>query len=165
MTEELRLMPQRPSIPLRLLGRSGIRVSKLGLGTMTFGTEWGFGADEEAARKIYAAYREAGGNFVDTANNYNQGTSEEIVGRLVASERDAVVLATKFTFPVDVDNPNSSGITERACGRASRAACGVSAPTTSTCSGSMRGTSARRPTRRCAGWTTSYGLGRCSRSG
>jgi aryl-alcohol dehydrogenase-like predicted oxidoreductase len=96
---------------LRLLGRSGIRVSELCLGTMTFGTEWGFGAEESEARQIYAAYREAGGNFVDTANNYNQGTSETILGRLVADERDAIVLATKFTFPFPTAgaNPNSSG--------------------------------------------------------
>src|SRR6516164_9168482 len=99
------------SIRLRLLGRSGIRVSELCLGTMTFGTEWGFGAEESEARRIYAAYREAGGNFVDTANNYNQGTSETILGRLVANERDAIVLATKFTFPypADLAHPNSSG--------------------------------------------------------
>jgi aryl-alcohol dehydrogenase-like predicted oxidoreductase len=99
------------SIRLRLLGRSGIRVSELCLGTMTFGTEWGFGAEESEARQIYAAYREAGGNFVDTANNYNQGTSESILGRLVADERDAIVLATKFTFPFPTlgANPNSSG--------------------------------------------------------
>jgi aryl-alcohol dehydrogenase-like predicted oxidoreductase len=99
------------SIRLRLLGRSGIRVSELCLGTMTFGTEWGFGAEESEARQIYAAYREAGGNFVDTANNYNQGTSERILGRLLAGERDAVVVATKFTFPYPTDaaNPNSSG--------------------------------------------------------
>jgi aryl-alcohol dehydrogenase-like predicted oxidoreductase len=99
------------SVRLRLLGRSGIRVSELCLGTMTFGTEWGFGAEESEARQIYAAYREAGGNFVDTANNYNQGTSEAILGRLIAGERDAVVVATKFGFPYPTSavHPNSSG--------------------------------------------------------
>ncbi len=99
------------SLGTRLLGRSGIRVSDMCLGTMTFGTEWGFGTDEGSAAQIYAAYRDAGGNFVDTANNYNQGTSETILGRLVGSERDAVVLATKFTFPYPTDtaNRNASG--------------------------------------------------------
>jgi aryl-alcohol dehydrogenase-like predicted oxidoreductase len=78
---------------------------------MTFGTEWGFGTEESEAGEIYAAYREAGGNFVDTANNYNQGTSEKILGRLIASEREAIVLATKFTFPFpsEVADANSSG--------------------------------------------------------
>jgi aryl-alcohol dehydrogenase-like predicted oxidoreductase len=101
------------SIRLRLLGRSGIRVSEVCLGTMTFGTEWGFGTDEQESRQIYATYREAGGNFVDTANNYNLGTSETILGRLLASpgERDAIVLSTKFTFPYPTSavNSNASG--------------------------------------------------------
>jgi aryl-alcohol dehydrogenase-like predicted oxidoreductase len=99
------------SIRLRLLGRSGLRVSELCLGTMTFGTEWGFGTDEAESGRIYAAYREAGGNFVDTANNYNQGTSEAILGRLIAGERQRIVLSTKFTFPYPTDSPdpNASG--------------------------------------------------------
>ncbi|UGQ13239.1 aldo/keto reductase [Yinghuangia sp. ASG 101] len=94
---------------LRVLGRSGLRVSELCLGTMTFGTQWGFGADESVARRVYETYREAGGNFVDTADNYTEGESERILGRLVASERDAVVLGTKYTFPTDKANPNASG--------------------------------------------------------
>ncbi|MFZ2178829.1 MAG: aldo/keto reductase [Rhodococcus sp. (in: high G+C Gram-positive bacteria)] len=98
-----------PGMPLRVLGRSGLRVSELCLGAMTFGTEWGFGAEESVCREIYDAYREAGGNFVDTANNYTNGSSESIVGRLVASERDAVVLSTKYTLPTDDNDPNSGG--------------------------------------------------------
>ncbi len=96
---------------LRLLGPSGIRVSELCLGTMTFGTEWGFGTDEKESREIYTTYREAGGNFVDTANNYTEGTSETIVGGLIANERDSIVLATKFTFPYPTErlHPNASG--------------------------------------------------------
>jgi aryl-alcohol dehydrogenase-like predicted oxidoreductase len=90
------------------LGRSGIRVSELCLGTMTFGTGWGWGADEPACQEIYAAFREAGGNFVDTADIYTAGGSEEIVGRLVAAERDAIVLGTKFTLPTG-DDPNAGG--------------------------------------------------------
>ncbi|MEU6642850.1 aldo/keto reductase [Saccharomonospora sp. NPDC046836] len=97
------------SIPLRVLGRSGMRVSELCLGAMTFGTEWGFGADEETCREIYRVFRDAGGNFVDTANIYNEGASEAIVGRLIAKERDAIVLSTKYTLLADKENPNSGG--------------------------------------------------------
>jgi aryl-alcohol dehydrogenase-like predicted oxidoreductase len=94
----------------RVLGRSGFRVSNGCLGTMTFGTGWGegFGADEAVCREIYAAFRQAGGNFVDTANQYTNGQSEEIVGRLIRSERDAIVLSTKFTLPAGSD-VNSGG--------------------------------------------------------
>ncbi|MGX6509309.1 aldo/keto reductase [Rhodococcus sp. SJ-2] len=104
-------MPEqnRSGIPMRVLGRSGIRVSDLCLGTMTFGTEWGFGTDESTSRKIYETYREAGGNFVDTANNYTNGSSEEILGRLVAPERDSVVVSTKYSFPTDPADPNTGG--------------------------------------------------------
>ncbi|MFD4511355.1 aldo/keto reductase [Streptomyces sp. NPDC058464] len=93
----------------RLLGRSGLRVSELCLGTMTFGTEWGFGTEEDTCREIYTAFREADGNFLDTANVYNDGTSEEIVGRLISAERDAIVLGTKFTLPTGRSDPNSGG--------------------------------------------------------
>ncbi|HSK35990.1 MAG TPA: aldo/keto reductase, partial [Actinomycetota bacterium] len=71
----------------RLFGRSGLRVSELALGTMTFGTDWGWGADRDECRKMFDVYAEAGGNFVDTANNYTNGTSERIVGELVAADR------------------------------------------------------------------------------
>ncbi|MGW1027952.1 aldo/keto reductase [Streptomyces sp. NPDC002577] len=94
---------------LRVLGRSGLRVSELCLGTMTFGTAWGFGAEEATCREIYAAYREAGGNFLDTADVYTEGASETITGRLIAAERDAVVLGTKYTLPTDKNDPNSGG--------------------------------------------------------
>lgn len=104
-------MPDAPrtAIPMRVLGRSGIRVSELCLGTMTFGTDWGFGTDESVSRKMYETYREAGGNYLDTANNYTNGASEEILGRLVAPERDSVVLSTKYTFPTAPDDPNTGG--------------------------------------------------------
>jgi aryl-alcohol dehydrogenase-like predicted oxidoreductase len=93
----------------RLLGRSGIRVSELCLGTMMFDNEMGWrpNADQSGSRKIYEAYREAGGNFVDTANIY--GKSEDVLGEMIASERDALVLATKFTLESDPGDPNSSG--------------------------------------------------------
>lgn len=97
------------AMPVRVLGRSGLRVSELCLGAMTFGTDWGFGSDEQACAEIYSVFREAGGNFVDTANVYTNGVSEEILGRLVASERDNVVLSTKYTLPTDKDDPNSGG--------------------------------------------------------
>jgi aryl-alcohol dehydrogenase-like predicted oxidoreductase len=95
----------------RLLGQTGIRVSELCLGTMMFGADWEWraNADEQDSRKIYESYREAGGNFVDTANMYADGRSEEILGRLIAAERDAVVVATKFTLETSPGNPNSSG--------------------------------------------------------
>ncbi|MBL7491028.1 aldo/keto reductase [Frankia sp. AgB1.9] len=93
----------------RVLGRSGIRVSEFALGTMTFGTRAGWGSDESVCREIYAAFREAGGTFVDTANNYAAGESEEIVGRLVAAERDDLVVASKFTLPTNLADPNSGG--------------------------------------------------------
>jgi aryl-alcohol dehydrogenase-like predicted oxidoreductase len=94
-----------------LLGRSGLRVSPLCLGTMTFGTEWGWGSPEEAARTIFRRYLEAGGNFVDTANGYTNGRSEQLVGQFIreAGCRDRVVLATKFTFNTEPGNPNAGG--------------------------------------------------------
>ena len=64
----------------RLLGRSGLRVSPLCLGTMTFGTEWGWGSDADVSRRVLDIYMERGGNFVDTANFYTKGTSEEMLG-------------------------------------------------------------------------------------
>ncbi|HEY0791624.1 MAG TPA: aldo/keto reductase [Chthoniobacterales bacterium] len=81
----------------QLLGRSGLRVSDLCLGTMTFGEDWGWGAAKDEARKIYDAYRGAGGNFIDTANIYTNGSSEKLVGEFVAGHREEVVLATKYT--------------------------------------------------------------------
>lgn len=93
----------------RVLGRSGLRVSEMCLGTMTFGTQWSLGTDERSSADIYTAYREAGGNFVDTANLYANGQSESILGRLVAKDRDAVVLSTKYGMPSDPADPNSAG--------------------------------------------------------
>jgi aryl-alcohol dehydrogenase-like predicted oxidoreductase len=81
----------------QLLGRSGLRVSDLCLGAMTFGEDWGWGAAKDEARKIYDAYREAGGNFIDTANIYTNGSSEQLVGEFVAGHREEVVVATKYT--------------------------------------------------------------------
>lgn len=93
----------------RLLGRSGLRVSPFSLGTMTFGTEWGWGSDEAGSRAIFDRYLAAGGNFLDTANFYTGGTSEEMLGRFLAGRRDRVVLATKFVLGMRPGDPNSGG--------------------------------------------------------
>jgi aryl-alcohol dehydrogenase-like predicted oxidoreductase len=93
----------------KLLGASGLRVSELALGTMTFGETWGWGASKDESRKIFEAFAEAGGNFVDTANNYTDGTSEEYVGDLVASDREHFVIATKYTLSTRRDDPNAGG--------------------------------------------------------
>src|SRR4051794_41663551 len=81
------------------LGRSGLRVSPLTLGTMTFGEDWGWGASPETSEAILAEYLDRGGNLVDTANVYTNGHSEKIVGDFFAARpglRDRVVLSTKF---------------------------------------------------------------------
>jgi aryl-alcohol dehydrogenase-like predicted oxidoreductase len=76
---------------------------------MTFGTDWGWGADEAECDRIVAAYRDAGGNFLDTASNYTNGASERIVGELTAGDRDRWVIATKYTLTLDADDPNAGG--------------------------------------------------------
>jgi aryl-alcohol dehydrogenase-like predicted oxidoreductase len=93
------------------LGRSGLRVSPLSLGTMTFGNEWGWGSEEDVARAVFDNYVEAGGNFIDTANVYTEGHSEELVGKFIhdRSLRERLVLATKFTFNPEPGNPNAGG--------------------------------------------------------
>lgn len=93
-----------------LLGRTGLRVSPLALGAMTFGAET-WGCDEDTARAIFQRYLEWGGNFVDTAVNYGNGNSEELLGKFIAEtgSRERIVLATKFTGPVDRTDPNGWG--------------------------------------------------------
>jgi len=93
----------------KLLGASGLRVSELALGTMTFGETWGWGASKDESRRIFDAFGESGGNFIDTANNYTDGTSEEYVGEFVASEREHFVVATKYTLSTRRDDPNAGG--------------------------------------------------------
>lgn len=94
-----------------LLGQSGLRVSPLCLGTMTFGTEWGFGVEKNVSRKIFDRYLEWGGNFIDTADGYTNGRSEEWVGEFIreSGTRDKMVLATKFAFGAQPGNPNAGG--------------------------------------------------------
>ncbi len=93
----------------KLIGTSGLRVSELCLGTMTFGEEWGWGASKEECKKMYDTFINAGGNFIDTANRYTDGTSETIVGELIAPERENIVLATKYTLKMKQGDPNWSG--------------------------------------------------------
>src|SRR5437660_3246347 len=93
----------------RLLGNSGLRVSEAALGTMTFGDDWGWGAAKDEARKVYDAFREAGGNFIDTANLYTNGTSESFLGEFMEGHRQGVVLATKYTMSAPGTDPNAAG--------------------------------------------------------
>lgn len=82
----------------KLLGRSGLRVSEICLGTMTFGEDWGWGASKDESRRIFDAFSNSGGNFIDTACNYTEGTSEKFVGEFIASDRDYFVVATKYSL-------------------------------------------------------------------
>src|SRR5215472_7862965 len=93
------------------LGRSGLRVSPVCLGTMTFGTQWGWGSEETVARAVFDRYLDGGGNFIDTADDYTEGHSEELLGKFIddGGTRDRIVLATKFTFNRAPGNPNAGG--------------------------------------------------------
>lgn len=93
----------------RLLGNSGVKVSELALGAMTFGTETGIGVDKDESRKVYEKFREAGGNFIDTANVYNRGTSESFLGEFMAGDRERIVLATKYTGAMRGRDINAAG--------------------------------------------------------
>jgi aryl-alcohol dehydrogenase-like predicted oxidoreductase len=93
----------------RLLGNSGLRVSEAALGTMTFGDEWGWGSPKDEARKVYDAFREAGGNFIDTANFYTNGASESFLGEFIKDHRQSVVLATKYSNAAPGTDPNAAG--------------------------------------------------------
>ncbi len=93
----------------KLFGPSGLRVSELSLGTLTFGEEMGWGADKTESRRVFDLYAEAGGNFLDTANKYNEGTSESWTGEFIAGERDRFVVATKFSLNMRAGDPNAGG--------------------------------------------------------
>jgi aryl-alcohol dehydrogenase-like predicted oxidoreductase len=82
----------------RIFGKTGLRVSSLALGTGVFGTGWGYGSERDEARSVFDAYRAAGGNFVDTADSYQFGQSETLLGEFIAADRDDIVLATKFSL-------------------------------------------------------------------
>ncbi len=93
------------------LGNSGLRVSRLALGTMTFGDDWGWGADESTSRALFDRYVAAGGNFFDSADLYTNGRSEEMLGAFIrdAGIRDQAVIATKFSYNAEPGNPNAGG--------------------------------------------------------
>src|SRR5919199_5407511 len=93
----------------RLLGRSRLRVSPLCLGTMTFGTEAGWGADKQESQKVFDLYVDRGGNFIDTADAYTSGTSETYLGEFIQSRREQLVLATKYTCNTRQGDPNAGG--------------------------------------------------------
>lgn len=93
----------------RTLGNSGLRVAEVILGAMTFGEQGGVGAPLEECRRILDAYAEAGGNAIDTAINYRNGLSEEILGQLLAGRREQFVLASKYTTTRDKNDPNGGG--------------------------------------------------------
>lgn len=93
----------------KLLGNSGLRVSELCLGTMTFGEDWGWGADKEESRAVFQAFAEAGGNFLDTANIYTNGTSETLVGEFVKGDREKWVIATKYSLNTRPRDVNACG--------------------------------------------------------
>ena len=93
----------------RLLGNSGLRVSPIALGTMTFGSDWGWGADESESKKQFDLYAEKGGNFLDTANFYTEGTSEKLLGQFLKGKRDNFVVATKYTLNMRMGDPNAGG--------------------------------------------------------
>jgi aryl-alcohol dehydrogenase-like predicted oxidoreductase len=82
----------------KVLGKSGLRVSELCLGTMTFGEDWGWGASKEESRKIFDLFTQAGGNFIDTSSNYTDGSAERLVGEFIAGDRDYFVVGTKYTL-------------------------------------------------------------------
>lgn len=96
----------------KLLGKSGLRVSELCLGTMTFGQDWGSflrGAPKEESKNIFNLFVNAGGNFIDTANVYQNGTSEKYVGEFISNDRNRFVVGTKYTISTNHDDPNAGG--------------------------------------------------------
>lgn len=96
----------------KLLGKSGLRVSEFCLGTMNFGEvwrDWGMTTEARETRGIFDAFTKAGGNFIDTANFYNAGSSEKLVGEFFASERERYVVTTKYTLSMRPDDANAGG--------------------------------------------------------
>jgi aryl-alcohol dehydrogenase-like predicted oxidoreductase len=105
----------------KLLGKSGLRVSELCLGTMTFGDVWkdlGLDTSRDESRKIFDGFAEAGGNFIDTANKYNEGGSESMLGEFIEADRDHFVVATKYTLFTREGDPNACGNHRKSMARA-----------------------------------------------
>lgn len=104
----------------KTLGTSGLHVSELCLGTMTFGEDWGWGASKEVSKQIFDAFAGAGGNFIDTAGNYTNGTSEKFIGEFIGAERDRFVIATKYSLRVGKGHgfdPNHGGNSRKSMNR------------------------------------------------
>lgn len=93
------------------MGSSGIRISKICLGTMTFGTDWPFGSDKKESREVYQRFIEKGGNFLDTANLYTETTSEKYLGEFIqeTGNRDELVISSKYSLRTDIGKINNSG--------------------------------------------------------
>jgi aryl-alcohol dehydrogenase-like predicted oxidoreductase len=115
-----------------VFGRTGLRVSQVALGTGNFGTGWGHGADPDVAEAIFNGYAAAGGNFIDTADIYQFGQSEELLGKLLQGRREDFVLATKFTNGAAPDANRLVTGNSRKTLVASRPACAASRPIAST---------------------------------
>lgn len=97
------------AVQYQVFGNTGLKVSELCLGAMTFGEEWGWGSSEEESRAVFDKFVEAGGNFIDTADVYTGGTSERMLGKFMGAERDRFVIATKFTAAPGAPDPNAVG--------------------------------------------------------
>src|ERR1700732_1144390 len=93
----------------RLLGNSAVRISEVALGTMTFGEDWGWGASPAVSARMLDLFADAGGNVIDTADAYTNGTSATILGELLKGRRARFVLATKSTTQTAPGDPNSAG--------------------------------------------------------
>jgi aryl-alcohol dehydrogenase-like predicted oxidoreductase len=109
MVEDSRKINSRIIMNYKLLGKSGLRVSELCLGTMTFGEEWGWGTNRDESRKMFDAFTAAGGNFIDTADGYTNGTSEKLVGEFAGADRERFVIASKYSFSSRPGDPNAGG--------------------------------------------------------
>ena len=126
----------------RLLGRSGLRVSPLSLGTMTFGSDWGWGADADEGRRIFDTYVDRGGNFIDTSVNYTDGTAERLVGEFARHRRENLVIAR--TDSESGKLISSAGVTGRSwhcswrCGGQIRSGAWCSSASTTTRPGGYR---------------------------
>src|SRR5687768_12716677 len=97
----------------KILGPTGLRVSELCLGTMTFGEDFGWGSPVEESRKVFHTFLDKGGNFIDTADFYTNGHSESIIGELSQGIRDRLVITTKYTFNADPQNNSNAGGNQR----------------------------------------------------
>lgn len=93
----------------KLFGKSGLKVSEVCLGTMTFGEDWGWGASKDESRRIFDGFVEAGGNFFDTADGYTNGTSEKFLGEFIKGSRERFVISTKYSFNMRPGDPNAGG--------------------------------------------------------